>query len=151
MRYIFLIILIKISIPTDLSSQNANLDKKIRQDIHALIDNYAKARETQDTLLLKSILTGNIDQLVSSGEWRLGIKGSMQGMMRSSTNNPGTRTLTIDKIRMLNGKSAITDARYEISNPNGAVRKMWSTFIVVRKKGRWKITAIRNMLPAGQQ
>jgi hypothetical protein len=44
----------------------------------------------------------------------------------------------------------IADARYEIQNADGTARKMWSTFIVVYQDDAWKITAIRNMLLAGQ-
>lgn len=73
----------------------------------------------------------------------------MQGMLRSSTSNPGQRTLTVENIRFLNLESAIVDARYEIENADGSVRKMWSTFVAVQDQDRWKITAIRNMLPAG--
>ena len=116
-----------------------------------MIENYTKSRETMDTILLKSILTTDVDQLVSSGEWRIGIEGAMKGMVRSSTSNPGNRTIKIEKIRFLNPENAIVDTRYEIQNANGTTRKMWSTFIVVHKNDMWKITAIRNMLPAGQQ
>jgi len=115
--------------------------------ISALIDQYAQARETKDTVLLKQILTDEVDQLVSSGEWRRGIKSAVGGMLRSSSSNPGDRTLRIDQIRFLNTETAITDTRYEIKNANGSIRKMWSTFIVVYEGNRWKITAIRNMLP----
>ena len=118
------------------------------QAIYDLIDQYSRARETQDSALLKSILTEEVDQLVSSGEWRYGIEGSMKGMIRSSSANPGTRTLTVEKIRFLNAESGIADARYEIQNADGSVRRMWSTFIVVYQGERWKITGIRNMLPA---
>lgn len=117
--------------------------------LYSLIDQYAQARETSDTTLLKSILTEDIDQLVSSGEWRYGLAGAMQGMLRSSTRNPGQRTLTVENVRFLNPESAIVDARYEIENADGSLRKMWSTFVVVQDTDRWKITAIRNMLPAG--
>ena len=86
------------------------------QAIHALIDHYAQARENKDTALLKRILSVDIDQLVSSGEWRNGMEGAMKGMMRSSTRNPGSRTLRIEKIRFLNSESGIVDARYEIQN-----------------------------------
>jgi len=41
------------------------------------------------------------------------------------------------------------DARYEIQNADGTTRKMWDTFIVVLDNDAWKISAIRNMLPAG--
>ncbi len=40
---------------------------KQRQDLYTLIDQYSQAREKKDTVLLKSILTDDIDQLVSSG------------------------------------------------------------------------------------
>ncbi|MEJ1242406.1 SgcJ/EcaC family oxidoreductase [Chryseolinea sp. T2] len=120
---------------------------KQRQDIHALIDKYSEAREKKDTILLKSILTDDIDQLVSTGEWRNGIQSSVTGMLKSSAASPGTRTLTIDKIRMIAPAAAIVDCKYEIANADGTPRKMWSTFVVVDEKRVWKISAIRNMLP----
>src|SRR5688500_19284936 len=101
-------------------------------------------------VVLKSIITEDIDHLVSTGEWRSGIASSVQGMLNSSSNTPGTRTLIVDKIRVINQNSAIVDCRYEIQNADGTVRKMWSTFIVVSNKGTWKISAIRNMLPSGR-
>ena len=122
-----------------------------RQGIYTLIEAYAQAREKKDTLLLKNILTSDVDQLVSSGIWRTGKKESMDGMLQSSAGNPGTRTLKIDKIRFLNAEIAITDAKYQIQNPDGTIRNMWSTFIVVYEENRWKISAIRNMLPAAPQ
>lgn len=121
-----------------------------KKDIYFLIDQYSQAREKRDTLLLKSILTADVDQLVSTGEWRNGINASVKGMLKSSATSPGTRTLTIEKIRLLNPNSAIVDCKYEIQNADGTPRKMWSTFIVVDEKGKWKISAIRNMLPSGQ-
>jgi hypothetical protein len=99
-------------------------------------------------VLLKNILTEDVDQLVSSGEWRMGIKVAVQGMLRSSQSNAGDRKLTIDKIRFLDKQNAIVDSKYEIQNADGTQRKMWSSFIVVKRKNQWKISAIRNMLPA---
>ena len=119
--------------------------------IAALIDHYSGAREKSDTVLLKTILTKDIDQLVSTGEWRTGIGAAIEGMLKSSTNSPGTRTLTIDKIRMLDANCAIVDCRYEIGNNDKTTRKMWSSFMVVANKEVWKISAIRNMLPAGNK
>ncbi|RKN81057.1 DUF4440 domain-containing protein [Ulvibacterium marinum] len=122
-----------------------------RQGIYDLVESYAQARESKDTVLLESILVTDVDQLVSSGNWRNGKKESMKGMLRSSASNPGTRTLKVEKIRFLNSTSAIADARYQIQNSDKTIRKMWSTFIVVYKEDRWKIAAIRNMLPARPQ
>ena len=121
-----------------------------RKAIASLIDQYSEAREKRDTVLLKTILTTDVDQLVSTGEWRNGIGASVEGMLKSSINSPGTRTLNIEKIRMLNPNSAIVDCQYEIQNKDGITRKMWSTFIVLSDKKVWKISAIRNMLPVTQ-
>lgn len=132
-------------------SQETVSNTEQRQGIYDLVDSYAQARENKDTVLLESILVTDVDQLVSSGNWRNGKKESMKGMLRSSASNPGKRTLKIEKIRFLNSTNAIADARYQIQNADGTIRKMWSTFIVVYKEDRWKIAAIRNMLPARPQ
>ena len=127
--------------------QNNIPNDQEQKAIATLIDQYTQAREKRDTVLLKSILTEDIDQLVSTGEWRKGVVAAVEGMLKSSANSPGTRTLTVDKIRMISSTSAIVDCRYEIQNTNNTTRKMWSTFIVIADKEIWKISAIRNMLP----
>ena len=149
MKNIFFASLLILMTMSSMSAQDI-ADKKLKQDIYTLIDNYSLAREKQDTVLLKSILTTDVDQLVSTGEWRFGIKGSMSGMSRSTAGNPGTRKLIIERIRFFSPGSAIVDARYEIQNTDGTTRKMWSTFVVIQADKTWKITAIRNMLPTTQ-
>ncbi|MEP7372218.1 MAG: DUF4440 domain-containing protein [Chitinophagaceae bacterium] len=150
MKKIILFLLLNLIVASFLYAQNNMPDQHQQKAISSLIDQYSEAREKRDTVLLKTILTTDVDQLVSTGEWRNGIADAVQGMMKSSANSPGTRTLTVDKIRMLNTASAIVDCRYEIQNTDGAARKMWSTFIVVAAKKKWKISAIRNMLPSSQ-
>ena len=150
MKNILLILLFNVTAFTVLNAQNIMPADKQKKDIHELIDNYSKAREKRDTILLKNILTTDVDQLVSSGEWRNGVAASVKGMLSSSANSPGTRTLTVDKLRMLNATSAIVDCKYEITNSDNTARKMWSTFFVISNQGVWKISAIRNMLPASQ-
>lgn len=130
-------------------SQNTSDTQSASQEIINLIGTYSTSRDTKDTVLLKKILTKDIDQLVSSGVWRKGIAQAIQGMMESSTANPGDRTLKVESIRFMNANAALVDARYEIKNEDGTIRKMWSTFVVVSEKEKWKISAIRNMLPAG--
>ena len=151
MKNILILLLLSNFMLTILSAQDNIPSNKQTKDIHSLIDKYSMARAKNDSLLLKRILTNDIDQLVSSGTWRKGKEESMKGMLRSSENNPGTRTLKIETIRLLNPQCGIVDARYEIKNPEGVTRNMWSTFIVVAIEGDWKIGAIRNMLPARQQ
>jgi len=149
MKSIF--ILMFFSIVSILSAQNLAISKSQEKKFHALVENYTKAREEKDTTLLKSLLTDDIDQLVSSGEWRNGKGAALSGMMQSSTKNPGKRTITIDKMKALSKDSAILDAKYSIENADGSFRKMWSSFIVVRDAHNWKISAIRNMLPTNQK
>ncbi len=151
MKNIALFIVFNLMVSCLVFSQETETNNKHTRDIHSLIANYTEAREKKDSLLLSSILTTDIDQLVSSGVWRRGKEESMKGMMRSSTSNPGSRSIKVEKIRFLNSQSAIADARYVIQNADGTARKMWSTFIVVRNEDGWKIAAIRNMLPASQQ
>jgi hypothetical protein len=150
MRNIFLLVLINVAATSFLHGQNNTPDDRQKKDIYTLIDQYSMAREKRDTVLLKSILATDIDQLVSTGEWRNGINSSVKGMLNSSASSPGTRTLTIDRIRLLNQNCAIVDCKYEIQNTDGTPRKMWSTFVVLSDKGIWKISAIRNMLPTGK-
>ena len=106
MKNIFLLLLFTTAVTPFLHSQNVMPDDKQRKDIYLLIDKYSQAREKRDTLLLKSILTIDVDQLVSTGEWRNGIDASVKGMLNSSANSPGTRTLNIEKIRLLNSYAA---------------------------------------------
>lgn len=130
------------------SQHTTTANAKQQKTITSLIDQYSQAREKRDTTLLKTILTFDVDQLVSTGEWRIGINAAIDGMLKSSANSPGTRALHIEKIQMLTASSAIVDCRYEIQNTDSTSRKMWSTFVVVADKETWKIRAIRNMLPA---
>jgi len=150
MKNIFLLITFTVTSIFFLHGQNIMADDKQRKDIYSLIDKYSQAREKRDTVLLKTILTADVDQLVSTGEWRIGIDASVKGMLNSSATSPGTRTLNIEKLRLFNANSGIVDCKYEIQNADGTIRKMWSTFIVASDKGIWKISAIRNMLPAAQ-
>ena len=149
MKNIYFLLLLLIS-ASFVYAQGTKLTGSQRKDIIRLIAQYSYARESKDTILLKKIITTDVDQLVSTGEWRSGIGPAVKGMMKSSTNNPGSRTLRVDKIRLVTPVCAIVDCRYEIANANGNPRRMWSSFIVVADKGIWKIAAIRNMLPAAR-
>ena len=150
MKNIILLLLCHLTAAFILQAQVKTPSDSQRKAISSLINQYSRAREKRDTALLKSILTEDVDQLVSTGEWRNGIGASVEGMLKSSAEKPGTRTLTVDKIRMFNASSGIVDCKYEIQNADGTIRKMWSTFIVVFDRKIWKISAIRNMLPGSQ-
>ena len=117
------------------------------QAIIDLVGQYGKARAEKDVNLLNAILVQEVDQLVSTGEWRRGFEESLAGMLRSSTRQPGSRSLSVEKVRFIKDQTAIADARYIIDNGDGTQRKMWSTFVAVLDGDQWKIAAIRNMLP----
>ena len=148
MKKTALLLLVHLACIMILYGQDIKVNDKQQKAITSLIDQYSQARENRDTALLKTILTPGVDQLVSTGEWRVGVKAAVEGMMKSSANSPGTRTLHVEKIQAISPASAIVDCRYEIQNTDGTARKMWSTFIVIADKKTWKIMAIRNMLPA---
>lgn len=150
MKLIALLFLANLGRSGFLYSQASTPSEDQRKAITALLDRYAEAREKKDTVLLKAILTRDVDQLVSTGEWRYGIGAAVEGMLKSSANNPGTRTFHIESIRMFSPTMAIVDCKYEIQPAEGATRKMWSSFFVVAVKKKWTISAIRNMLPASQ-
>ena len=148
MKRIFLLLVMHLACIIVLYGQDMKVDDKLQKEITSLIDKYSLAREKRDTILLKTILTQDVSQLVSTGEWRTGMNAAIEGMLKSSANSPGTRTLHVEKIQTITSSSAIADCRYEIQNADGTARKMWSTFIIVADKKTWKIIAIRNMLPA---
>jgi len=149
MKNLSLFILLGLAFPFFVCGQQVNVDNKQKQEINAVVEKYLQARDNKDEVLLKSILTDDMDQLVSTGEWRRGKAASVKGMMQSSKSNPGERTIKVENIRFIHPECAIADARYEIQNTDGTARKMWSTFIVAKEKGIWKIAAIRNMLIPG--
>ena len=116
-------------------------------DIKSAIAAYADAREVSNPDELRKLFTEDADQLVSSGEWRNGVEEMVAGMLRSSKNNPGDRSLLVESVRFIREDVAVANARYEIKREDGSERKMWSTFVLM-KDDTWKISAIRNMLPA---
>ena len=116
--------------------------------VRALVGRYNAARLQEDPAAIRALFTDDADQLVSSGEWRRGREPLVEGMLRSSRTNPGTRTLTVETVRFLGPDVALADARYEIAPAGGSgARHMWSTFVAVRTAEGWRLSAIRNMRP----
>jgi ketosteroid isomerase-like protein len=69
--------------------------------------------------------------------------------MASSRNTGGKRTITLESVRFVTPDVAIADGRYELTGlAEGASRSMWATLVMKRTEKGWRITAIRNMLPA---
>jgi uncharacterized protein (TIGR02246 family) len=118
-------------------------------EIHDVVRRYVEAREARDPKAIEALFTADADQLVSSGEWRRGRDAVVKGTLASSAATGGSRTITVETVRMLGPDVAIADGRYEISGlAGGEMRRMWTTFVLARQNSTWRISAIRNMLPA---
>ncbi len=117
--------------------------------IREIVGQYVAARERIDPKAVEELFTADADQLVSSGEWRRGRDAVVRGTMASSRNTGGKRTITVESIRFVTPEVAIADGRYELTGlAEGANRSMWATLVLKRTAKGWRITAIRNMLPA---
>jgi uncharacterized protein (TIGR02246 family) len=120
------------------------------QAVRAVVARYVEAREKRDATALAALFVADADQLVSSGEWRRGKEAVVSGGLASSARSAGTRTIQVEYVRVVAPDVAIADGRYEIGGAAGAeARRMWTTFVMARgADGGWRISAIRNMLPA---
>lgn len=117
--------------------------------IREVVRQYVDARERIDPKAVEQLFTSDADQLVSSGEWRKGREAVVRGTMASSSSTGGKRTITVESVRFIASDVAIADGRYELTGlAGGATRSMWTTLVLKRIGKEWRITAIRNMLPA---
>lgn len=117
--------------------------------VRAIVQKYMDARERQDPDAIGALFTADADQLVSSGEWRKGRSDVVRGTMASSRSSGGKRTIVVTSVRFIAPGVALADGRYELAGPaGGESRKMWTALVLTRGSEGWRITAIRNMLPA---
>lgn len=142
---LFVACVASIIITVALTAQNAGDEQAVRE----VVQKYMDARGRQDAVELEKLFTADADQLVSSGEWRKGRGEVVKGTLASSQNTGGKRTITVESVRFLAPGVALADGRYELNGlAGGASRKMWTSLIMVHTPDGWRITAIRNMLPA---
>lgn len=116
--------------------------------VRAVVQAYVDAREAQDPKQIQPLLTADADQLVSDGVWRRGREELVQGMLQSSKRTGGRRTIEVETVRFVSSTVALADGRYRQTGLAGANRDMWTSLVLVRDGKSWRITAIRNMLPA---
>ena len=124
MKYTSLFVVVTLTTHLNAYTQTSAVPQDQRKAISEVISQYATARENRDTVLLKTILEAEVDQLVSTGEWRDGIASAVDGMIKSSAATPGSRTLHIEKMRLLDSAAAIVDCKYIIQNKDGSFRAM---------------------------
>ena len=117
--------------------------------VRGVVQKYVDARELRDAKAVEALFTADADQLVSDGVWRKGREAIVKGTLASSQTSSGRRTIDVQSVRFLSKDAAIADGRYTLAGSNGApARDMWTSIFMVRKKGVWLISGIRNMLPA---
>jgi uncharacterized protein (TIGR02246 family) len=117
--------------------------------VRNLVRAYVDARERRDAAAIGALFTDDADQLTSSGEWRRGRDEVVRGALASSARTGGNRAIRVERVRLLGPDIALADGRYEISGlQGGATRHMWTTFVMRLEERAWRISAIRNMLPA---
>jgi uncharacterized protein (TIGR02246 family) len=116
--------------------------------VREVVRKYMNARELRDAAAIEALFTSDADQRTTSGEWRRGRAQIVPGTLESSRRNAGTRAITVESVRFLTADVALADGPYEISAADGAgVRRMWTTIVLTRASGGWRIAAIRNMVP----
>jgi uncharacterized protein (TIGR02246 family) len=116
--------------------------------VRDVVARYMRARNDKDAEAVRKLFTADADQLVSTGEWRKGIDNLVNGAAASSRKEMGKSSIAIESLRFIDRDVALVDGRYQTTALNGTVRNMWSTLIVKRGEGEWRIAAIRNMLPS---
>ena len=116
--------------------------------VREVVRRYVDARELRDPKAIEALFTDDADQHTTSGEWRRGRAQVVPGTLESSSRNPGSRRITVSAVRFITPDVAIADGPYEIGSGT-AVRRMWTTIVLRRQAGSWRIAAIRNMVPSG--
>lgn len=114
--------------------------------VRAAIARYVSARDARDPAALADIFTVDADQYTTTGDWRRGRERLLPGMAESSRQNPGSRGIRVQAVRFLTPDVAIADGAYSIA---GSDLQRWTTLVLLREAGSWRITAIRNMTPVG--
>jgi uncharacterized protein (TIGR02246 family) len=112
--------------------------------VRAVIQSYVNAREARDGRAIDALVTRDADQYTTAGQWRRGPAELTAGMAESSRQNPGTRAITVASVRFITPDVAIADGGYDIA---GSAVRRWTTIVLEREAGAWRIAAIRNMVP----
>ena len=106
-------------------------------------------REQRDPRAVEALFTQDADQFTTSGDWRRGRPAVVKGTAASSAQNPGRRDIAVEAVRFPASGVALVDGRYEIVGGANTARRMWTTLLLIRDAGGWRIAAIRNMVPTG--
>ena len=114
--------------------------------VRALIDRYVNARDARDESVIAALFTAEADQYTTAGEWRRGRAQVVTGTAESTKQNPGDRSIDLKAVRFVSPDVAVADGYYNIA---GSKVQRWTTIVLKREGGTWRISAIRNMIPTG--
>ena len=132
------------------TSKSASTSAEDDAAIRDLVRRYVNARDQRDPKAIDALFTEDADQYTTSGEWRRGRAQIVPGALASSARNSGRRDITVETVRYVTKDVAIADGPYTITaSETGPARTMWTTLVVKREAGGWRIAAIRNMAPTG--
>lgn len=112
--------------------------------VRAVIERYVDARDARDAAALAALFTADADQYTTTGDWRRGRDRLLPGMAESSRQNPGSRGIRVQAVRFVTADVALADGSYFIV---GSDLERWTTIVLTRDGGTWRIAAIRNMTP----
>ena len=143
----FTILVLPLALPAPAAERSSAASSADEAAVRAVVRSYVDARELRDPAAIEALFTSDADQHTTAGEWRRGRAEVIRGSIESSGRNPGTRTITVERVRFITPDVAIADGRYEIAAQGGA-RRMWTTIVLERESGAWRIAAIRNMVPS---
>src|SRR4029453_1572118 len=87
--------------------------------VRAVVRQYVDAREARNPKAVAALFTADSDQLVSSGEWRVGRDDVVSGSLASSAQSAGKRTIDVERVRFVSSDVAIADGRYSITGLGG--------------------------------
>jgi uncharacterized protein (TIGR02246 family) len=130
-----------------LSGQSPDPRARDEAAVRDVVRRYVEARERRQAAEIEALFTPDADQYNTAGEWRRGRAAIVRGTLQSSARNPGTRTIQVESVRFITPDVAIADGPYAITSGGADPRRMWTTIVVVREGGGWKIAAIRNIAP----
>jgi uncharacterized protein (TIGR02246 family) len=129
-----------------LAAQTPGASSPDEAAIRGVVRSYVDARELRDPNAIESLFTSDADQHTTGGEWRRGVAQVVAGTLESSKRNPGRRAITVSAVRFITPDVAIADGPYEIGE-GANTRRMWTTIVLKRERGSWRIAAIRNAVP----
>lgn len=125
-------------------AQSQAPNKSDEAAVRDVVRRYTQARESNDPKAIGALFTADADQYTSAGEWRRGLDPLVKGMLETSARNPGIRAIEIAAVRFITPDVAIVDGGYKTGTD---ARQLWTTLVVKREPGGWRIAAIRNAAP----